>query len=41
MGRVASLDNAVADSFNSTLKTEFVHRRAFTTRTRARERQLS
>jgi putative transposase len=38
MGRVASaLDNAVAESFNSTLKTEFVYRRAFTTRAQARE----
>jgi transposase InsO family protein len=37
MGRVASaLDNAVAESFNSTLKTEFVHRRAFATRADAR-----
>ncbi len=37
MGRVASaLDNAVAESFNSTLKTEFVYRRAFTTRAQAR-----
>jgi transposase InsO family protein len=37
MGRVGSaLDNAVAESFNSTLKTEFVHRRAFTTRVSAR-----
>jgi putative transposase len=38
MGRVASaLDNSVAESFNSTLKTEFVYRRAFTTRAQARE----
>jgi transposase InsO family protein len=37
-GRVASaLDNAVAESFNSTLKTEFVYRRAFATRAQARE----
>ena len=37
MGRVASaLDNSVAESFNSTLKTEFVYRRAFTTRAQAR-----
>ncbi len=38
MGRVASaLDNSVAESFNSTLKTEFVHRRFFATRARARQ----
>ena len=37
MGPVASaLDNAVAESFNSTLKTEFVHRRKFATRAEAR-----
>ena len=38
VGRVASaLDKAVAASFTSTLKTEFVHRRAVTTTTQARE----
>lgn len=38
MGRVASaLDNSVAESFNSTLKTEFVHRRFFATRAQARQ----
>ena len=37
MGRVASaLDNAVAESFNSTLKTELVHRTTFTDRADAR-----
>ena len=37
MGRVGSaLDNAVAESFNSTLKTEFVHRQFFPTRADAR-----
>jgi transposase InsO family protein len=37
MGRVASaLDNAVADSFNYTLKTESVRRRTFATRAEAR-----
>ena len=37
MGRVASaLDNSVAESFNSALKTEFVHRRVFATRDQAR-----
>jgi transposase InsO family protein len=37
MGRVASeLDNSVAESFNSALKTEFVHRRVFATREDAR-----
>ncbi len=37
MGRVGSaLDNAAAESFNSTLKTEFVHRRLFPTRADAR-----
>lgn len=37
MGRVGSaLDNSVAESFNSTLKTEFVHRRYFATRAQAR-----
>lgn len=38
MGRVASaLDNSVAESFNSTLKTEFVYRRFFKTRADARQ----
>ena len=38
MGRVASaLDNAVAESFNSTLKIEFVYRRFFPTRANARQ----
>ena len=38
MGRVASaLDNSVAESFNCTLKTEFVHRRFFATRARAHQ----
>lgn len=37
MGRVASaLDNAAAESVNSTLKTEFTHRRVFATRDEAR-----
>jgi transposase InsO family protein len=37
MGRVAcALDNSVAEAFNSTLKTEYVHRKTFTTRARAR-----
>lgn len=37
MGRVGSaLDNAVAESFNSTLKTEYVYRRFFPTRADAR-----
>jgi putative transposase len=37
MGRVGcALDNAAAESFNSTLKTEFVYRRFFPTRTDAR-----
>lgn len=37
MGRVGSaLDNAAAESFNSTLKVEFVHRHRFTTRAEAR-----
>ena len=39
MGRVGSaLDNAVAESFNSVLKVEFVHRHAFATRAEARLR---
>ena len=39
MGRVGSaLDNAAAESFNSTLKVEFVHRHRFATRTEARIR---
>lgn len=38
MGRVGSaLDNAAAESFNSTLKTEFVYRRAFSSRVQARQ----
>ena len=38
MGRVASaLDNAAAESVNSTLKTEFTHRRVFATRADARK----
>jgi putative transposase len=37
MGRVGSaLDNAAAESFNSTLKVEFVHRHRFRTRAEAR-----
>jgi transposase InsO family protein len=37
MGRVGSaLDNAAAESFNSTLKVEFVHRHRFVTRAEAR-----
>jgi transposase InsO family protein len=37
MGRVGSaLDNATAESFNSTLKVEFVHRHRFATRAEAR-----
>lgn len=37
MGRVGSaLDNAAAESFNSTLKVEFVHRQHFATRAEAR-----
>jgi putative transposase len=37
MGRVGcALDNAAAESFNSTLKVEFVHRHRFTTRAEAR-----
>jgi putative transposase len=39
MGRVGSaLDNAAAESFNSTLKVEFVHRHRFATRAEARIR---
>lgn len=39
MGRVGSaLDNAVAESFNSVLKVEFVHRHAYATRAEARIR---
>ncbi len=39
MGRVGSaLDNAAAESFNSTMKVEFVHRHRFATRTEARIR---
>ena len=38
MGRVGSaLDNASAKSFNSTLRTEFVCRRAFSSRVQARQ----
>jgi transposase InsO family protein len=38
MGRVASaLDNSVAESFNSTLKIEFIYRRFFKTRAEARQ----
>ncbi|MFE4963160.1 IS3 family transposase [Streptomyces sp. NPDC056660] len=37
MGRVGScFDNAVSEAFNSVLKVEYVHRRAFATRTEAR-----
>ncbi|MFE2093704.1 integrase core domain-containing protein [Streptomyces sp. NPDC059460] len=37
MGRVGSaLDNAAAESFNSLIKVEFIHRTQFTTRTEAR-----
>ncbi|MEC4017566.1 IS3 family transposase [Streptomyces sp. H27-D2] len=37
MGRVGSaLDNAAAESFNSTIKVEYIHRRTFATRTEAR-----
>ncbi|MEJ8631914.1 IS3 family transposase [Streptomyces sp. MS2.AVA.5] len=37
MGRVGSaLDNACAESFNSTVKIEYIHRHRFTTRTEAR-----
>lgn len=37
MGRVGcALDNAAAESFNSTLKVEYVHRHRFTTRAEAR-----
>jgi transposase InsO family protein len=39
MGRVGSaLDNAAAESFNSTVKVEFVHRHRFATRAEARIR---
>jgi putative transposase len=39
MGRVGSaLDNAATESFNSTLKVEFVHRHRLTTRAEARIR---
>ncbi|MFD8533121.1 IS3 family transposase [Streptosporangium canum] len=39
MGRVGcALDNAVAESFNATLKVEFVHRHRFATRAEARLR---
>ncbi|WP_405600372.1 integrase core domain-containing protein [Streptomyces sp. NBC_01410] len=37
MGRVGScFDNAAAEAFNSTVKTEYVHRHRFTTRAEAR-----
>ncbi|WP_199834984.1 integrase core domain-containing protein [Streptomyces sp. NRRL WC-3618] len=37
MGRVGSaLDNAAAESFNSLIKVEYIHRRRFATRTEAR-----
>jgi transposase InsO family protein len=37
MGRVGSaLDNAVSESFNSTIKVEYIHRQRFTTRAEAR-----
>lgn len=37
MGRVGSaLDNAAAESFNSTIKVEYIHRHRFTTRAEAR-----
>ncbi|MFJ4649597.1 integrase core domain-containing protein [Streptomyces bobili] len=37
MGRVGSaLDNAAAESFNSLIKVEYIHRRQFATRTEAR-----
>ncbi|MFD7274598.1 IS3 family transposase, partial [Streptomyces mirabilis] len=36
MGRVGSCFNAVSEAFNSVLKVEYVHRRAFATRTEAR-----
>lgn len=37
MGRVGSaLDNAAAESFNSLIKVEYIHRRRFTNRTEAR-----
>ncbi|SNT53602.1 Integrase core domain-containing protein, partial [Streptosporangium subroseum] len=39
MGRVGcALDNAAAESFNSTLKVEYVHRHRFRTRAEARLR---
>ena len=37
MGRVGSaLDNAAAESFNSLIKVEYIHRYRFATRTKAR-----
>jgi transposase InsO family protein len=36
MGRVGSCFDAVSEAFNSVLKVEYVHRRAFATRTEAR-----
>jgi putative transposase len=37
MGRVGSaLDNAVSESFNSTIKVEYIHRHRFRTRAEAR-----
>ena len=37
MGRVGSaLDNAAAESFNSLIKVEYIHRHRFATRTEAR-----
>jgi transposase InsO family protein len=39
MGRVGSaLDNAAAESFNSTVKVEYIHRHRFTTHAEARIR---
>ncbi|MGY4920670.1 integrase core domain-containing protein [Streptomyces sp. 900116325] len=32
----SALDNAAAESFNSTVKVEYIHRRRFATRTEAR-----